>query len=196
MLNSSSLLKQRRQQFKKSLQTFGPSCFVRALVDVLIKNDNKIEVQGTKLLKILSMICLEKLGDGLSFDGNSVLYLLRHAFIIYAQPSITKQRLYIIVILLNTYLCTKEIVTSKTPLKTNIIDSCFESGSTGMDYGCLVRKSPLLHGRKIHSHSQIFRYGQSIFCLPHWPKFSDFFDLCLHRVSVVCGYIVYATILA
>ena len=44
VLNSSSLLKQRRQQFKKSLQTFGPSCFVRALVDVLIKNDNKIEV--------------------------------------------------------------------------------------------------------------------------------------------------------
>ena len=31
---------------------------------------------------------------------------------------------------------------------------------------------------KIHSHSQIFRYGRSIFCLPHRPKFSDFFDLC------------------
>jgi hypothetical protein len=38
---------------------------------------------------------------------------------------------------------------------------------------------------KIHSHSQIFRYGQSIFCLPYRPKFSDFFDLCLHWVSVV-----------
>ena len=38
---------------------------------------------------------------------------------------------------------------------------------------------------KIHSHSQIFRYGRSIFCLPHRPKFSDFFDLCLHWVSVV-----------
>ena len=38
---------------------------------------------------------------------------------------------------------------------------------------------------KIHSHSQIFRYGRSIFCLPHQPKFSDFFDLCFHRVSVV-----------
>ena len=38
---------------------------------------------------------------------------------------------------------------------------------------------------KIHSHSQVFRYGQSIFCLPHRPKFSDFFDLCLHWVSVV-----------
>ena len=38
---------------------------------------------------------------------------------------------------------------------------------------------------KIHFHSQIFRYGQSLFCLPHRPKFSDFFDLCLHWVSVV-----------
>ena len=38
---------------------------------------------------------------------------------------------------------------------------------------------------KIHSHSQIFRYSRSIFCLPHRPKFSDFFELCLHWVSVV-----------
>ena len=41
---------------------------------------------------------------------------------------------------------------------------------------------------KIHSHSQIFRYGRSIFCLPHRPKFSDFFDLCLHWVSVIRDY--------
>ena len=40
---------------------------------------------------------------------------------------------------------------------------------------------------KINSQSQVFRYGQSIFCLPHLPKFSDFFDLCLHWVSVVRG---------
>ena len=38
---------------------------------------------------------------------------------------------------------------------------------------------------KIHSHSQIFRYGGSIFCLPHRPNFSDIFDLCLHWMSVV-----------
>ena len=38
---------------------------------------------------------------------------------------------------------------------------------------------------KIKSQSQIFRYGRSIFCLPHQPKFSDFFDLCLHWESVV-----------
>ena len=30
---------------------------------------------------------------------------------------------------------------------------------------------------KIQSQSQIFRYGQSIFCLPHRPNFSDIFDL-------------------
>ena len=40
---------------------------------------------------------------------------------------------------------------------------------------------------KIHSHSQIFSYGQSIFCLPNRPNFSDIFDLCLHWLSVVCG---------
>ena len=40
---------------------------------------------------------------------------------------------------------------------------------------------------KINSQSQIFRYGRSIFCLPLRPKFSDFFDLCLHWVFVVRG---------
>ena len=38
---------------------------------------------------------------------------------------------------------------------------------------------------KIQSQSQIFRYGGSIFCVPHRPKFSDIFDLCHHWVSVV-----------
>ena len=38
---------------------------------------------------------------------------------------------------------------------------------------------------RIQSQSQIFRYGRSIFCLPHRPNFSDIFDLCLHWVSVV-----------
>ena len=38
---------------------------------------------------------------------------------------------------------------------------------------------------KIQSQSQIFRYGQSIRCLPQRPNFSDIFDLCLHWVSVV-----------
>ena len=37
---------------------------------------------------------------------------------------------------------------------------------------------------KINSHSQFFRYGQSIFYLPRRPKFLDFFDLCLNWVSI------------
>ena len=40
----------------------------------------------------------------------------------------------------------------------------------------------------IQFQSQIFRYGQSIFCLPHRPNFSDILDLCLHWVSVVRGW--------
>ena len=45
---------------------------------------------------------------------------------------------------------------------------------------------------QIKSQSRIYRYGRSIICLPHQPKISDFFDLCLHWVSVVrAGY--YAT---
>ena len=43
---------------------------------------------------------------------------------------------------------------------------------------------------KIHSHAQIFRYGRSIFCLPHQPNFSDIFDLCLHWVSVAVERII------
>ena len=41
---------------------------------------------------------------------------------------------------------------------------------------------------KIHSHSQIFRYGRSIFCMPQRPNFSDIFNLCLHWVSVIRGH--------
>ena len=32
---------------------------------------------------------------------------------------------------------------------------------------------------------EIKLYGQSIFCPPHRPNFSDIFDICLHWVSVV-----------
>ena len=33
-------------------------------------------------------------------------------------------------------------------------------------------------------HSQSHKHDGSLFCLPHRPKFSDIFDLCLHWVSV------------
>ena len=49
------------------------------------------------------------------------------------------------------------------------------------------KENAFIAGPKIHSHSQIFRYGRSIFFQPHWPKFSDFFNSCLHWVSVVRG---------
>ena len=46
---------------------------------------------------------------------------------------------------------------------------------------------PFTKRLKINSQSQIFRYHRSIFCQLHLPKFSDFFDLCLHWVSIVRG---------
>ena len=41
---------------------------------------------------------------------------------------------------------------------------------------------------KIKSQSQIFQYRQSIFCLPHRSKISDFFDLYLYWLQVVRGF--------
>ena len=38
---------------------------------------------------------------------------------------------------------------------------------------------------KIKSQSQIYSYSRSIFYLPHWPKISGFFDLCVYWVSRV-----------
>ena len=40
---------------------------------------------------------------------------------------------------------------------------------------------------KLQSQSHFFRYGHSIFCLPHRPNFSYIFDLYFHWVSVVRG---------
>ena len=58
--------------------------------------------------------------------------------------------------------------------------------STNLYMGEPTNYGNSLHWRpKIHSHSKIFRYGQSIFCLPHHPDISDIFDLCLHWVSVI-----------
>ena len=48
-----------------------------------------------------------------------------------------------------------------------------------------VKEIPFNEQLKINSHPQIFRYVQRIFCLPHWPKFSDFFDLRLQWVFVL-----------
>ena len=56
------------------------------------------------------------------------------------------------------------------------------------DYGLPpVMKSPSLHSQKFTPTPKVLVYGRCIFCLPHWHKFSDFFDLCLFWVSVVRG---------
>ena len=51
----------------------------------------------------------------------------------------------------------------------------------------LVEEIAFTSRPKIKSQSQIFRYGQSIFCLPHRTNFSYIFDFCLHWVSIVRG---------
>ena len=58
-----------------------------------------------------------------------------------------------------------------------------------LDHGLRTPKEEIVFTArpKIQYRSQIFRYGRSIFCLSHQPKFSYFFDLCLHWVSVVHG---------
>ena len=53
------------------------------------------------------------------------------------------------------------------------------------DNGRRVRKSPSLHGRKSTPNPNFLVTSRSISFLPHRPKFSYFFDLYLHWVSVV-----------
>ena len=53
------------------------------------------------------------------------------------------------------------------------------------DYKHPVRKSPKLHCRKSTTTPKCLGTERSIFCLPYRPKFSDFFDLHLHWLSVV-----------
>ena len=66
--------------------------------------------------------------------------------------------------------------------EVEVLNSCVQNHRLCMDPG---EEITFTARPKINSHSKIFRYGRSIFCLPHRPKFSDFFDLCLHWVSIV-----------
>ena len=43
---------------------------------------------------------------------------------------------------------------------------------------------------KIQFQPQLFRYGRSIFCLPHWPTFSDIFSLCLNIYSFIPFFLI------
>ena len=55
--------------------------------------------------------------------------------------------------------------------------------SKARDNRRLVRKSTSMHGRK--STPKFLGTAKAFFCLPRGPKFSNFFDLDLHWVSVV-----------
>ena len=54
------------------------------------------------------------------------------------------------------------------------------------DYGRPEGKSPLMHGRKLNSNPKFLGTAEAYFVCHFGPKF-DFFDLCLHWVSVVRG---------
>ena len=53
------------------------------------------------------------------------------------------------------------------------------------DYRRPVRKSTSLHCPKSTPTAKFLGTAEAYFCLPHQLKFSDFFDLCLHWVSIV-----------
>ena len=53
------------------------------------------------------------------------------------------------------------------------------------NHGLWTPREEIAFTARLKIQSQIFRYGRSIFCLPHRPNFSDISDLCLHWVSVV-----------
>jgi hypothetical protein len=77
--------------------------------------------------------------------------------------------------------------------KVNLTEQCqdgkkliAQSYSYISDYGHPVRKSPSLYGRK-STPTPKWKAEAYIFCMPIRPnKFSDFFDLCLHWVFVIC----------
>ena len=71
-----------------------------------------------------------------------------------------------------------------------ILQICWCLMGLSTDYGRPVRKSPSLQSQKSNPNPKFIDTvynGRSIFCLPHRPKISDFFDVCLHWVSVVRG---------
>ena len=81
--------------------------------------------------------------------------------------------------------CQRQLVLTRFLVVRFIAYICVLRMISFTDYGRPVRISPFTAQPKINSHSQIFRYGPSIFCLPDRPNFSEIFDLCLHWVSVV-----------
>ena len=52
---------------------------------------------------------------------------------------------------------------------------------------------PSQHGLKFNPNPKFLGTAEAYFCLPHRPNFSDIFDLCRHRVSVVRAYYILVT---
>ena len=75
------------------------------------------------------------------------------------------------------------------PIVAKYVSQNYRNPSVSItDYGHPVRKSSSLHGRKSTLTPKFLGTAEAYFAChigPHRPTFSDFFDLCLHWVSVV-----------
>ena len=93
---------------------------------------------------------------------------------------ISKQRIEVLLIKMNKIFKKREIIKSIHGLELGL-------KWDNLDHGLRTPREVIAFTArpKIQSQSQIFRYGRSIFYLPHRPNFSDIFDLCCHWVSVV-----------
>ena len=49
----------------------------------------------------------------------------------------------------------------------------------------MIRKGPAKHGQELHSKSKFLVKAEAYLSATFGPKISDFFDICLHWVSVV-----------
>ena len=49
----------------------------------------------------------------------------------------------------------------------------------------MVRKRPAEHGRELHSKPKVFVTAEAYLSATFVPNILDFFDLCLHWMSVV-----------
>ena len=71
--------------------------------------------------------------------------------------------------------------------REQFFSSLKENGNDVKVHGLRTPSEEIAFTARPKIHSQIFTYGRGmfLFSLSHRPKFSDFFDLCHHWVSVV-----------
>ena len=53
--------------------------------------------------------------------------------------------------------------------------------------GCMIGKWPAEHGLELYPNPKLLIMAEAYFYATFGPKISDFFDSCLHWVSVVCA---------